>query len=376
MSIAFIDLKAQQARIRAKLDARIAGVLDHGGYIMGREVGEFETALAGFCGSKFALGCANGTDALQLALMALDVKAGDAVFCPSFTFASTAEVVPLVGATPVMVDVDPRTFNMDVESLKRAITHAQSLGLRPACVIPVDLFGLPADYDAIEAVARETGMFIIADSAQGFGGVYKGRVTGSIGDIATTSFFPAKPLGCYGDGGAIFTDDENLRKLLDSFRIHGKGTHKYDNERIGLNSRLDTLQAAILLEKLAIYADEIAARQIVAQRYIDALGAVIDVPFVPEGLTSVWAQFTLRTREGQNRDAIMVALKDKGVPTMVYYPRPLHQQTAYAPFPRDPQGLPVAEALSQQVFSLPMHPYLEAAQQDVIIDEVKAALAA
>lgn len=366
MSIAFIDLAAQQRRIRDKLDARIASVLDAGNYIMGPEVREFEQKLAAFCGAKFALGCANGTDSLQLALMALGAKAGDAVFCPSFTFASTAEIVPMTGATPVFVDVRADTFNMDVESLKRAIVHARELGLRPAGVIPVDLFGLPADYDAIEPIARENGMWVVADSAQGFGASYKGRITGSIGDIATTSFFPAKPLGCYGDGGAIFTANEELRALMESYRVHGKGTHKYDNERIGLNSRLDTLQAGILLEKLAIYADELEARDRVAKAYSAALGDYLDVPTVPEGLTSVWAQYTLNTRPGQSRDAIMAALKEQGIPTAVYYPRPLHQQTAYAPFPGDPQGLPVSEKLSQSVFSLPMHPYLEADQPKVI----------
>ena len=372
MKIEFIDLAAQQARIKPALDARIQAVLAHGKYIMGPEVAAFEAELAGFCGAKHALGCANGTDALQLALMALGAQAGDAVFCPSFTFASTAEVVPMTGATPVMVDVDPVSFNLDAESLKRAMVHARKIGLRPAGVIPVDLFGLPADYDAITAVARESGMWIVADSAQGFGAHYRGRVTGSIGDIATTSFFPAKPLGCYGDGGAIFTESDELRALLDSYRVHGKGSHKYDNERIGLNSRLDTLQAAILLEKIAIYADEIAARQRVAMRYGERLGNAVDVPFVPDDCMSVWAQYTVKTRGGQDREAIMKALGERGVPTVVYYPRPLHQQTAYRDFPRDPAGLPVSEALALQVFSLPMHPYLDESTQDRVIDAVIA----
>jgi dTDP-4-amino-4,6-dideoxygalactose transaminase len=374
MAIAFIDLAAQQLRIKDKLDLAIQKVLSHGGYIMGPEVAQLEGALAQFCGSRFALGCANGTDALQLALMALGIKAGDAVFCPSFTFASTAEVVPMVGATPIMVDVDPVTFNMDVDSLKRAIVHAKELGLRPACIIPVDLFGLPADYDALMAVAKESNAYIIADSAQGFGATYKGRITGSIGDIATTSFFPAKPLGCYGDGGALFTDDEALRDLLDSYRVHGKGSHKYDNERIGLNSRLDTLQAAILLEKLSIYGDEIDVRQRVAQRYESGLSDIIDTPIVPPDCTSVWAQYTLKTPPSQNREALLSALSKKGIPAMVYYPRPLHMQTAYAAFPRDPAGLRVSEELAQSVFSLPMHPYLQPEQQDQIIEGVRDAI--
>ena len=371
--ISFIDFAAQQARIKPRLDARIQAVLAHGEFIMGPEVQELERELAKFCGAAYALGCANGTDALQLALMALGTGPGDAVFCPTFTFASTAEVVPPTGATPVMVDVCAGSFNMDPASLKRAIAHARSLGLRPAGVIPVDLFGLPADYDDIEAIAAESGMWIIADSAQGFGASYKGRVTGSIGTLATTSFFPAKPLGCYGDGGAVFTNDAELAALIESLRVHGKGSHKYDNERIGLNSRLDTLQAAILLEKLAIYADEIEARQRVANRYAEGIGDAVITPSVPDGCTSVWAQYTVRTRAGQVREAIMAHLKEAGVPTAVYYPRPLHQQTAYREFPSDPVGLPIAEALSQQVFSLPMHPYLDEATQDRVIEAVRAA---
>lgn len=368
----FIDLGAQQARIKTKLDDRIQAVLAHGNYIMGPEVRELEAGLAAFCGAKHALGCANGTDALQLALMALGVGPGDAVFCPTFTFASTAEVVPPMGGTPVMVDVHEDSFNLDVASLKRAIIHSRELGLRPAGVIPVDLFGLPADYDAIEAVAAEEGMWVIADSAQGFGALYRGRITGSIGTVATTSFFPAKPLGCYGDGGAIFTGDDELAHLIGSYRVHGKGSHKYDNERIGLNSRLDTLQAAILLEKLAIYADEIESRQLVAKRYADGIGDALITPKVPDDCRSVWAQYTVRTKPGQDREAIMSELKNKGVPTVVYYPRPLHQQTAYAGYPSDPSGLPVAEALANEVFSLPMHPYLNAATQDQVIEAVQA----
>lgn len=369
----FIDLAAQQTRIRPQIDARIEAVLAHGNYIMGPEVRELETALASFCGATHALGCANGTDALQLALMALNVGPGDAVFCPTFTFASTAEVVPPSGATPVMIDVHPDSFNLDVDSLKRAIVHARSIGLKPAGVIPVDLFGLPADYDAIEAVAAEEGMWVIADSAQGFGATYRGRTTGSIGTIATTSFFPAKPLGCYGDGGALFTGDDALAASIQSYRVHGKGSHKYDNERIGINSRLDTLQAAILLEKLAIYADEIAARQPIAQRYSDGIGDALITPVVPDDCRSVWAQYTLRTKPGKNRDAIIASLKEAGVPTVVYYPRPLHQQTAYKSYPTDPAGLPVAEALATEVFSLPMHPYLDGQTQAHIIEAVRAA---
>lgn len=374
MTVQFIDLAAQQARIKAGLDARIQAVLAHGQYIMGPEVRELEQRLAEFCGARHALGCANGTDALQLALMALGAGPGDAVFCPSFTFAATAEVVPMTGAVPVFVDIRDDTYNMDVESLKRAIVHAREQGLKPAGVIPVDLFGLPADYDAIEPVARENGMWIVADSAQGFAATCNGRRAGAIGDIATTSFFPAKPLGCYGDGGAVFTNDDELRNLLDSLRVHGKGSHKYDNERIGVNSRLDTLQAAILLEKLAIYEDEIEARQAVAARYNAGLEGVLVTPFVPEGSRSVWAQYTVRTSDGRGRDAIMASLKAQGVPSVVYYARPLHQQTAYAAFPRDPRGLAVSERLAEEVFSLPMHPYLDEKVQSVIVEAVRGAV--
>lgn len=372
--ISFIDFSSQQARIKSRIDARIQAVLAHGEFIMGPEVGELESKLASFCGARYALGCANGTDALQLALMALGAGPGDAVFCPTFTFASTAEVVPPTGATPVLVDVCDGSFNIDPASLKRAVTHARSIGLKPAGIIPVDLFGLPADYDEIEAIANENGMWLVADTAQGFGATYKGRVTGSIGTIATTSFFPAKPLGCYGDGGAVFTDDERLAALIESYRVHGKGNHKYDNERIGLNSRLDTLQAAILLEKLAIYPDEIISRHRVARRYAQGIGDALITPVMPDVCTSVWAQYTVRTRPGQNREAIMTCLKEAGIPTMVYYPRPLHQQIAYRGFPRDPGGLAVGEALSREVFSLPMHPYLDEEAQLIIIDAVHDAI--
>lgn len=370
MSLPFIDLAAQQARLRPALDAAFARVLDHGQYVMGGEVRELERQLAAFCGAKHCLSCANGTDALQLALMALGIKAGDAVFVPSFTFAATAEVVPLTGATPVFVDVLPDTFNMDPESLKRAIRHARDIGLTPACVIPVDLFGLPADYDALIAIARENGMKIIGDSAQGWGGEYKGRVTGSLCDVSTTSFFPAKPLGCYGDGGAVFTDDEELAALIDSYRQHGMGRDRYEYARIGINSRMDTIQAAILLEKLAIYADEIEARQEVAKRYSESLSSRYETPFIPEGLKSIWAQYTIKAKSQEERAALQARCREAGVPTAIYYPIPLHVQAAYADFPRDPAGLHVTEDLAGRVVSLPMHPYLASQVQDGIVAAV------
>ena len=374
MSIQFIDLAAQQSRIREKLDKRIADVLDHGKYIMGPEVAELEQQLSAFSGAKHAITCANGTDALQIALMAIGVKAGDAVFCPSFTFAATAEIVPLLGATPVFIDVNASDFNIDTESLINAIAGAKALGLRPAGVIPVDLFGLPASYNEIQEIADEHNLWVLSDSAQGFGSTYNGQRAGSLGDVATTSFFPAKPLGCYGDGGAVFTSSDELAALIKSFRVHGKGTHKYDNERIGVNSRLDTLQAAILLEKLAVYDAEIEARQAVALRYNEGLSDLIETPYVSNDKVSVWAQYTLKTPEGMDRAKIMDGLKNKGVPSVVYYPMPLHQQTAFQSGIVPSKGLPVSEALSQSVFSLPMHPYLEKEEQDVIIEALRSEL--
>jgi dTDP-4-amino-4,6-dideoxygalactose transaminase len=370
MDLPFIDLAAQQQRLRGKIDDALARVLDEGKYIMGPDVARFEAALAEFCGAEYCVSCANGTDALQLALMALGVGKGDAVFVPAFTFAATAEVVPFVGATPVLVDVNPRTFNMDGESLERSIAHARKLGLRPACVIPVDLFGLPADYNVLTPIARKHDMHVVGDSAQGFGGTLNGAMTGSICDITTTSFFPAKPLGCYGDGGALFTNDANLAKLLDSFRVHGKGSDKYNNDRLGMNSRLDTLQAAILIEKLSVYADEIEARQKVAERYDAALSGRFETPHIPEGYKSVWAQYTLKLADTAERSDFQAKAKAAGVPTMVYYPVPLHKLNAYGDFPADPAGLKESEDLSGRVVSLPMHPYLDEKTQDRIITAV------
>ncbi len=372
MDIPFIDLKAQQARIKPAIDAGIQAVLAHGRYIMGPEVAELEQQLSAFCGAAHTLTCANGTDALQLALMALAVGPGDAVFVPAFTFAATAEVVPLVGATPVFVDVDRDTFDLDAASLSRAIDEARRLQLRPRAVIAVDLFGLPADYDAITAVAESASVYVISDTAQGFGGTYRGRRTGAIGHVATTSFFPAKPLGCYGDGGAIFTGDAALASLIDSLRVHGKGAHKYDNARIGINSRLDTLQAAILLAKLAIYEDELRVRRQVAARYDQGLSDVVETPTIPSGLQSTFAQYTVKLPVGADRAAVQAGLKEHGIPTAVYYSRPLHQQTAYRSFVRDPAGLPVSEALSQRVLSLPMHAYLSYDAQDRVIERLQA----
>lgn len=370
----FVDLAAQQARIKDRLDARIQAVLAHGRYIMGPEVAELEAALSEFCGARHAVTCANGTDALELSLMAVGIGQGDAVFVPSFTFASTAEVVPNTGATCWLVDVLPSTFNMDPASLERSIAEALRDGLRPAAVIPVDLFGLPADYDAICEIAAAEGMSVIADAAQSFGASYKGRPVGTIGDLTTSSFFPAKPLGCYGDGGVVLTDNDDWADLIRSLRVHGKGTQKYDNVRLGRNSRLDTLQAAILLEKLAVFADEIEARQRVAAAYSGALAEIVAVPHVPDGCRSVWAQYTVRLNDRGQRDAVRCHLKEDGIPTEVYYPKPLHQQGAFSSHRGDPEGLSVSEQLSETVLALPMHPYLSSGDQQRVIGALKSSL--
>lgn len=369
--IAFIDLQAQRRRIGAKMDEAVLRVVNHGGYVMGPEVKQIEADLAAFCGAREVISCSNGTDALTLVLRARGVGPGDAVLCPSFTFAATAEVVALAGATPVFVDIDADTFNMNAESLKVGVVEARRAGLNPVAVIPVDLFGLPADYDAILPLAEELGLWVLSDAAQSFGGVYKGRKVGTLGVATTTSFFPAKPLGCYGDGGAIFTDDSELAAVIRSLRVHGQGSDKYDNVRIGINGRLDTIQAAVLIEKLKIFPDEIEARDRVAQRYNDGLRDVAAVPGTPEDLTSTWAQYTLRIAK---RDAVAASLKERGVPTAIYYPKPLHQQTAYRDFPVAGNGLPVSERLAGEVLSLPMHPYLEPDLQDWIIETVTDAI--
>lgn len=375
-NIPFIDLAAQQEGIRSRIDQAIARVLDQGAYIMGPDVKQFESELAAFSGAKHVVSCGNGTDALQLALMALGVGTGDAVFVPTFTFAATAEVVPLVGATPVFVDSRSDTFNMDSDSLRRAVAEAKRQGLRPRVVIPVDLFGLAADMPAIEAVAEEFGLDVLCDSAQGFGSTIDGKMTGTFGRLTTTSFFPAKPLGCYGDGGALFTDEEELAHLLDSLRVHGKGADKYDNARIGVNSRLDTLQAAILSVKLSVYADEIDARNRIADRYTNQLSGLVETQVIPQGYRSVWAQYTLTLDSSEQRKSVQAALSAEGLPSVVYYPNPLHLQTIYRDYPRDPQGLAVAEDLSERVLSLPMHPYLEELAQDRVIDVLTSAVAA
>lgn len=364
-TIPFIDLKAQQTRIRKQLDAAITKVLDHGIYIMGPEVQEFEKRLAEFCGAKHAISCANGTDALGLGLMAKGVKPGDAVFVPSFTFAATAEVVAWMGATPVFIDSKPDTYNIDPQSLEEGIKTAKTLGLTPTGIVPVDLFGQPADYDVIQTIATAHKLWIMADSAQSFGATYKGRKIGNIGDIATTSFFPAKPLGCYGDGGAVFTNDDELASIIRSLRVHGQGTDKYDNVRIGMNGRLDSMQAAILIEKLALFPEELEARQQTANIYTEALKNYMQTPALIESSTSTWAQYTVRLPQNIDRTKLMADLKDYGIPSVIYYVKPLHQQSAYAQYPTATNGpLNICEAMAHDVLSLPMSGYVQ--KQDAI----------
>jgi dTDP-4-amino-4,6-dideoxygalactose transaminase len=372
--IPFIDLGAQRRRMGSSVDDAILKVVNHGAYIMGPEVFELEKQLSAFCGAKHTLSCANGTDALALILMAKGVRPGQAILCPAFTFAATAEVVAWLGATAVFVDVHEDTFNMDANSLKAGIKTAIEHGLKPVGVISVDLFGLPCDYDAIEPVCNEAGLWLLSDAAQGFGATYKGRKVGTIGLTTATSFFPAKPLGCYGDGGAVFTNDDDMIEILKSLRVHGQGKDKYDNIHVGMNGRLDTMQAAVLIEKLKLFPDEIVSRNVVAARYNDGLRDIVEVPEIPEGLTSVWAQYTVRIAKG-GREPFMAAMKEKGVPTAVYYPKPLHLQDAYKKHLVAGNGLPVTDRIMHEVVSLPMHPYLDQPTQAMIIDAARKALA-
>lgn len=372
--IQFVDLQAQRARIGDAMDKAVLNAIHEGKYILGPQVTQIEKDLSAFCGAKHVITCANGTDSLGLYLMAKGVKKGDAVFVPAFTFVATAEVVAWSDATPFFVDIDADTFNICPRSLEKAIGEAKQQGLNPSGIIAVDLFGLPADYPAIEKIAAANDLWVMSDAAQAFGGSINGRKTGTFGDVTSTSFFPAKPLGCYGDGGALMTDDDAMADLLRSLRFHGKGEDKYDNVRIGTNSRLDTVQAAILIEKLKIFADELEARQKVADRYTAGLSDIVKTPVLPEGYTTAWAQYTLTLPEGANRDAIINACKAEGVPTMVYYPIPLSKQKGYAHYPSVSGGVPVSEDLAQRVLSLPMHPYLDESTQDYIIDVVRKAL--
>lgn len=357
--IAFNDLGAQYQHLKQEIDAGIADVISGCHFISGPQTEQLEKELCEYTGRRYCVSVANGTDALLMPLMALGIGKGDAVFVPAFTFVATSEVVSLVGATPIFCDVCRDTFNLDPDSLRAQVQRVIREGrLRPRMVIPVDLFGLPANYPEIEAICREYHLTILEDAAQGFGGQINGKKACSFGDISATSFFPAKPLGCYGDGGAIFTDDEEMYKLLVSIRVHGKGSFKYDNVRVGLNSRLDTLQAAILLPKLHAFDTENATRNRAAAMYTELLGSKFDTPVVPDGYLSSWAQYTIKADSPEHRDRILTGMKEQGIPTMVYYPKPLHFQQVYADLGYKPGALPVSEALAQQVFSLPMHGYL------------------
>ena len=370
--IEFTGLGPQMVRLRSQIDDNISRVLNHGQFIMGPEVREFEAALTDYCGARHAIGCANGTDALQICLMAAGIGAGDAVLVPSFTYTATAEVILVLGAEPVFVDVDADTFNMDPHDLGRAHAEAQSRGLRPRAIIGVDLFGLPADWSAINSFAAAHDLVAIADAAQAFGAINKeGQYVGTLAQYNTTSFFPAKPLGCYGDGGAIFTDDDELAAVMRSIRVHGQGKAKYETVRVGLNSRLDTLQAAILLAKIAIFREETERRNALADFYSKRLRSEVRVPEKPVGVTSAWAQYTLRVPQ---RDAMQRALAEAGVPTAIYYPLPMHLQPAYAAFGRGQGSLPASELLSQEVLSLPMNPYWSDDEAERIVAAILGAL--
>ena len=366
--VAFMDLGTQRDRLRSKIDAAIAAVVDHGQYILGPEVRELESQLAEYCGVAQCVGCASGTDALLLPLLTEGIGPGDAVFVPSFTFVATAEVVVLTGATPVFVDVDEATHLIDLASLEAAIARARDLGLRPRAIIPVDLFGQPADYAAIAAIADAADLLVIADAAQSFGAQQGNQRVGKLARVTATSFFPSKPLGAFGDGGALFTDDADFAARLRSARVHGAGTDKYDNARVGINSRLDTIQAAILLAKMTIFDDEIAARQRIASNYDSGLGDCVQTPRMVGDNASAWALYTIVT---PHRDRLRTGLSDIDIPTRVYYPTPLHLQPAYRHHPSAPTGLATSEKLAAQVLSLPMHPYLDDAAQDQVIQGVR-----
>jgi len=361
----FIDLKAQQERIRPALDAAIKNVLDHGKYIMGPEVHELEKQLADYVDCKHAIGCSSGTDALLIPLMAYGVGPGDAVFTTPFTFFATAEMIALTGATPVFVDIEPDTYNIDPVKLEEAIEKIKAEGkLIPRGIIPVDLFGLAADYDRIMPIADKHDLFVIEDAAQSFGAEYKGRKAPNLAHVGTTSFFPAKPLGGYGDGGAIFTNDDELAEKMRSILVHGKGTDKYNNVRIGINGRLDTIQAAILIEKLKLYPEEVELRQKVATKYSDALKNKFITPVVADQYKSVWAQYCIQS---DDREATMARLKENDIPSMIYYVKPMHLLDAFNDLGYSEGDFPVSEAVSEKIFALPMHPYLSDEDQQKVI---------
>jgi dTDP-4-amino-4,6-dideoxygalactose transaminase len=383
----FIDLAGQQKRIKDRIDANIAAILDHGKYIMGPEIGVLENRLADYVGVKHAIGCASGTDALLLALLTNKIGPGDAVFTSPFTFIATAEVISLLGATPVFVDIDPQTFNIDPVKLQNAIQAIEknnasihplpatnsipgspTTALKPRGIMAVDLFGLPADYGRIDNIAEKHGLFVVEDAAQSFGAALNGKMACSFGSIGCTSFFPAKPLGCYGDGGMCFTDDERLAEIMESLRVHGKGHHKYDNIRIGVNGRLDTIQAGILLAKFDIFPEEIELRLQVAERYTAMLNplANIETPAIPQGYKSAWAQYSVLAADEKQRTELQYKLKEADIPTAIYYPKPLHLQSAFSYLDYKKGDFPISEEISRRIFSLPMHPYLAVEAQQKI----------
>jgi dTDP-4-amino-4,6-dideoxygalactose transaminase len=366
----FIDLITQKNRIRESLLCRIEAIVDHGQYIMGPEVFELEKQLAAYVGTKHCVSCSSGTDALLMPLMAKGIGPGDAVLTTPFTFVATAEVISLAGASPVFVDVLPGTFNIDPDKVGAAVQQATMKGLNPEALIPVDLFGLPAEYDRLEQVAAEHGLWILEDAAQGFGGAFRGRRAGSFGLAGATSFFPAKPLGCYGDGGAVFTDDDDLDRILRSVRVHGSGDDKYSNVRIGINGRLDSIQAAVILEKLTIFDDELGLRQKVADAYGARLKNRLLVPEVPDCCTSCWAQYSVLANSPEDRDSIIASLKEEGIPSAIYYPIPLHLQKAYEGLGYRKGDFPVTEDFSERIFSLPMHPYLKEEEIDRVSEVI------
>lgn len=371
----FIDLHEQYRLIEDGFKERLDSILDSKRFIGGQVVSELEARLAEYVGVKHVIACASGTDALVIPMMSYGLKETDAVFVPSFTFFASGESVSLAGGTPVFVDVDKDTFNIDTVSLEEKIEEVKKEGrLNPRGIVAVDLFGQPAEHGKIREIAETNNMFVLEDAAQGFGGNIDGKKAASFGDVAGTSFFPAKPLGCYGDGGAIFTDDDELAAIMRSVHVHGQGTDKYDNVRIGLNSRLDAIQAAVLLEKLTLFDGELEARNEVADYYTEKLSGIVKTPVVKKGYFSSWAQYTIQVKDAEERKMIIKALEEKGVPAMIYYPIPMHQSTAYSET-NAPCRLPVSESLSQTVMSIPMHPYLKRQEQDLICDIISEAIA-
>ena len=372
--IPFIDLKAQQARIRDDVDARLAKVLDHGAYIMGPEVAELESELGKWAKTKHVISCSSGTDALILALMGKKLRAGQGVICPSFTFAASPESIAVLGASPVFADVDPHSFNIDARNLSSALTAGMDAGLEVVGIMAVGLFGMPSDMTAIRDFANKHGLWVIDDAAQSFGASWQDQPVGKLADVTCTSFFPAKPLGCYGDGGALFTDDDEVAEIARSCRVHGMGKTKYHNDRLGMTARLDSMQAAVLLSKLTIFEDELRARQDVADAYTDALGDVVKTPKLTQGATSSWAQYTIKLPQHVERQILQDKLAEKQVPTMIYYPVPMHQQGPYQAYPVANGALTITDTLADIVLALPMHPYLTKDQIITITDAVIAAV--